>query len=292
MRVAFLMLILSGMAFSQAFSSQGSTSAKELIAATPEPAGFAAPVNLAPDLPAMPRGKSTVVGGFIRHVDQLRDELTLNIYGGHQMKIFFDQRTHIFRDGQPASLNDLRPGERVSVETLLDGDDIFARSIHSLTQSIDGQCHGQVLSFDAAKRELLVRDGLAPQPIRVQVPASATIVGQGQQAASPNALERGALVAVTFRSDGNGRAIANKVAVLASPGSAFIFNGTVSFLDVHRGVLVVVDPRDQSHYEISFDPHSAIRSSLREGVGVTVTAGFNGERYAATQIVINSPTSK
>lgn len=292
MRIVVWMLILSGMAFSQAFSSQGSNSAKELISATPDPTGLAAPVNLAPDLPAVPRGKATVIGGYIRNVDQLRDELTLNIFGGHAMKIFFDQRTHIFRDGQPASLNDLRPGERISVETLLDGDTIFARSIHSLTQSIDGQCHGQVLSFDAAKRELLVRDGLAPQPIKVEVPASATIVGEGQQTASPSALVRGALVAVTFRSDGDGRAIANKIDVLASPGSAFVFNGIVSFLDVHRGVLVLSDPRDQSHYEISFDPHSTIRGSLRQGEGVTVTAGFNGDHYAAKQIVINSPASK
>jgi hypothetical protein len=292
MRIAVLMFIVSGMAFSQAFSSQGSTSAKELIAATPDPSGLAASVNLAPDLPPMPRGKATVIGGSVRSVDQLRDELTLNVYGGHPMKIFFDQRTHIFRDGQPASLNDLRPGEHISVETLLDGDDIFARSIHSLTQSIDGQCHGQVLTFDAAKRELLIRDGLAPEPIKVQVPPSATIVGEGQQTASPTALARGALVAVTFRSDGNGRAIANKIAVLASPGSAFVFNGIVSYLDVHRGVLVLVDSRDQSHYEISFDPRSPIHSSLREGQGVTVTAGFNGEQYAAKQIVIHPPASK
>lgn len=292
MRVVLLVVILSGMAFSQALSSQGSISAKELIAATPDPSGLAAPVNLAPDLPPVPRGKATVIGGSIRTVDHLRDELTLNVYGGHPMKIYFDQRTHIFRDGQPASLGDLRPGERISVETLLDGDTIFARSIHSLTQSIDGQCHGQVLSFDAVKRELLIRDGLAPQPIKVQVPAGATIVGEGQQTASRTALSRGALVAVTFRSDGNGRAIANKIDVLATPGSAFVFNGVVSYLDVHRGVLVLADPRDQSHYEISFDPRSPIHSSLREGQGVTVTAGFNGEHYAAQQIVIHPPASK
>lgn len=292
MRVAVLMLILSGMAFCQALSTHDSSVAQELISEAPAPGGFATPVNLAPDLPPIPRGKTTVIGGSIRQVDRLRDELTLNIYGGHPMKIFFDERTHVFRDGQAASLSDLKPGERVSVETLLDGDDVFARSIHSLTQSIEGQCHGQVLSFDAAKRELSIRDGLAPQPIKLQVPASATIMGQGQQGASPTALERGALVAVTFRSDGNGRAIADKISVLASPGSNFIFSGVVSYLDVHRGVLVLLDPRDQSHYEISFDPRSPVRSSLHEGVGVTVTAGFNGEQYAAKQIVVHPAASQ
>lgn len=292
MRVLFLIVVLSGMAFSQTLSPQAPSIAKELISETPAPGGFASPVNFAPDLPPMPRGKATVIGGWIGKVDQLRDQLTLNVYGGHPLKIFFDERTHIFRDGQSASLKDLHPGERVSVETLLDGDDIFARSIHSLTQSIDGQCHGQVLSFDAANRELLIRDGLAPQPIKVQVPAAATIVGEGQQTASVTALASGALVTVTFRSDGGGHAIADKIAVLASPGSAFVFNGIVSYLDVHRGILVLTDPRDQSHYEITFDPRSTVRNSLREGVGVTVTAGFNGEQYAAKQIVVHSPASQ
>ena len=292
MRIAALVLILSGMAFSQALSTGNPSMAKELISEAPTPGGFATPVNLAPDLPAMPRGKTTVIGGSVRQVDRLRDQLTLNVYGGHPVKIFFDERTHVFRDGQAASLNDLQPGERVSVETLLDGDDVFARSIHSLTHSIDGQCHGQVLSFDAAKRDLLIRDGLAPQPIKVHVPSNVTIVGQGQQTASPTALQRGALVAITFRSDGNGRAIANKVSVLASPGSNFIFSGIVSYLDIHRGVLVLLDPRDQSRYEISFDPHSPVRASLHEGEGVTVTAGFNGDQYAAKQIVVQPPASK
>lgn len=292
MRIAVLMLILSGMAFSQVLSSHDAGVAQELISAAPTPGGFATPVNLAPDLPPVPRGKTTVIGGSIRQVDRLRDELTLNIYGGHPMKIFFDERTHVFQDGQAASLSDLKPGERVSVETLLDGEDVFARSIHSLSHSVDGQCHGQVLSFDAAKRELLIRDGLAPQPIKVLVPATATIVGQGQQAASPTALARGALVAVTFRSDGSGRALASKISVLASPGSNFIFSGIVSYLDVHRGVLVLLDPRDQSHYEITFDPRSPVRSSLHEGEAVTVTAGFNGEQYAAKQIGVHPAATK
>lgn len=291
MRIAILLILLSGMAFGQALTSQSSAT-KELISEAPIPGSFAAPVNLAPDLPAMPRGKTTVIGGSIRNVDHLRDELTLNIYGGHPLKVFFDERTRIFRNGQAASLDDLRPGERVSVETLLDGDDVFARSIHSLTQSVDGQCHGQVLSFDPASRELLVRDGLAPKPIRVQVPAGTTIVGEGQQKASASSLARGALVAVTFRPDGNGRAVANQISILATPGSAFVFSGIVSFLDVHRGVMVLVDPRDQSRYEISFDPRSPVRGSLHEGVGVTVTAGFNGEQYAARQITVDSTSGK
>jgi hypothetical protein len=291
MRVAVLVLILSALAFAQSLVPQGASAAKELISETPNPAGFAAPVNLAPDLPPVPRGKTTVIGGAIRSVDHLRDELVLNIYGGHPIRVFFDQRTRIYRNGQPAELSDLHPGERVSVETQLDGEDIFARSIHSVSQSVDGQCHGQVLSFDAAKRELLIRDGLAPQPIRVEVPANISIVGEGQQAASPAALAPGALVAITFRSDGNGHAVANQVSMLAAPGSAFVFTGVVTYLDVHDGVLSLLDPVNQKRYEISFDPQSSVRASLHEGLNVTVNAGFDGRHYTARTITLNKPAA-
>lgn len=291
MRVAIAILIFSAVAFAQSLVPQGASAAKELISETPNPAGFAAPVNLAPDLPPVPRGKTTVIGGAIRNVDHLRDELTLNIYGGHPMRVFFDERTKIYVNGQPAALSDLHPGERVSVETQLDGEDIFARSIHSLTQSLDGQCHGQVLAFDRAKGELLIRDGLAPQPIRVEVPAHINIAGEGQQAASPTALAPGALVAVTFRSDGNGHAIANQISVLASPGSAFVFTGVVTYLDVHDGVLALLDPLNQKRYEISFDPQSPVRSGLREGLNVTVNASFDGSRYSARTITFNKPAA-
>lgn len=290
MRAAILtVILLSGIAFSQSLSPQATTAANELISETPNPGGFAAPVNLAPALPPVPHGKATVIGGSIRNVDHLRDELTLNIYGGHPLRVFFDERTQIFRNGEKVSLDDLRPGERVSVETLLDGEDVFARSIHSLSQSLDGQAHGQVLSFDRASGELLIRDGLAPWPIKVQVPANAAITGQGEKTLSSAALMQGSLVAVTFRPDGNGRAIANQISVLATPGSAFVFSGVIDYLDVHAGVLVLVDPRDQSRYEISFDPRSPVRASLHEGTGVTVNANFDGSHYSAHTITLNQP---
>src|SRR5579863_5146641 len=98
MRAAILTVILTTMLssamFCQSLSPQASTAAQELISETPTP-GFASPVNLAPALPPVPTGKATVIGGSIRNVDRLRDELTLNIYGGHPMRVFFDERTQI-----------------------------------------------------------------------------------------------------------------------------------------------------------------------------------------------------
>jgi hypothetical protein len=60
-----------------------------------------------PSLPPAPQGKSTILGGAIKSVDPVRDQLTLKIYGQRPTKILFDERTQVYRDGKPVSLHDL-----------------------------------------------------------------------------------------------------------------------------------------------------------------------------------------
>lgn len=50
------------------------------------------------------------------------------------MKILFDQRTQVFRDGVKIPLLDLKPADHASVQTTLDGEKLFAISIHILSQ--------------------------------------------------------------------------------------------------------------------------------------------------------------
>src|SRR6266849_5987302 len=129
--VRYLMVaILSGAAFAQLPSPADVKSAQ--IPADQLASKMESPAVFLPALPAMPRGNSTVIGGSIRQVDGVRDQLTLNIFGGHAMKVLFDERTQVYRDGQKTSLRDLRAGDHVSVETMLDGTTVFARSIHML----------------------------------------------------------------------------------------------------------------------------------------------------------------
>ena len=241
-----------------------------------------------PALPPLPSGRATEIGGAILTMDQVRDQLTIDVFGGKSMNILFDARTRLYRDGKPASTGDLRRGERVSLETVLDGTVVFARSIHILTQWPGGECQGQVESFNRGTGELTLRDTLAPEPLNLHVSASTHILGQGQQTASAAELGAGALVAVKFRSDGSGQGTAQEIRVLAAPGAAFVFNGTLSFLDMHAGLLVLVDPRDQKHYEISFNPGLPSSRKLREGADVSVNAAFDGTRYSAKTISVRS----
>jgi hypothetical protein len=239
----------------------------------------------------MPRGKSTVIGGTISGVDPVRDQLTLKVFGGGRpMKILFDERTQVYRDGVKTSLGDLRANDHASVETMLDGTTVFARSIHMLSRSPEGECQGQVVSYEAGTGELTVSESLSPELIKLRVPAGTAIVRQGQAASAPGSsgvsdLVKGTLISATFSSDNKGQGIANRIAILATPGSEVSFTGTVTFLDLRSNQFAVAD-NDQS-YKIVFDPavFPATRN-LHEGTNVKVTAEFDGTRYVARAITI------
>jgi len=260
------------------------------------------------DLPATPRGKSTVIGGAIRGVDTVRDQFTLNVYGGKSLKVLFDARTQVYRDGLRTSVRDLRAGDHISVETVLDGTTVFARSIHMLSLLPEGECQGQVLNYNPAEHELTILNDLSREPVKLRVPAGAAIVRSGQAASNqgssdmrsldvdldPNLnLAKGTLISVKFRSDNKGHGVASEISILATPGATFVFVGNIASLDLHSGLLALIDPRDDKRYQIVFDSaRLPISRDLHEGADVTVTTEFDGGRYVANAITINSASSK
>jgi hypothetical protein len=187
-------------------------------------------------------------------------------------------------------LHDLRTEQHAAVQTALDGPNVFAISIHMLSGVPHGETQGRVLDYNAETRELTLGSTLSRDPIRLLLREDTPVVREGQNtftsaSAGQGDLVNGALVAVTFDAGDRGRAVANRVTVLAKPGSDFVFSGTVSSLDMHSGILVLVDPRDQKNYQISFDPGMMpATSSLHVGDQVRVNAAFDGTRYAAIEI--------
>jgi hypothetical protein len=248
-------------------------------------------VPLPTDSSPMPKGNPSVIGGTVASLDRVRDQLVVRVFGSKQtLRILFDERTQVFRDGKPIPVRELRPADHVSLETVADRTGIFAKSIHVRSTATEAECRGQILKYDPAKGELTVRDMLTPQPVTLTLGSRTTFVGEDQSTtASAAALKPGALVAATFSADGPGRRVAHQVTILAAPGSAFTFAGTVAYLDLSSGLLVVTDPRDKKTYEISFEPRRFPTSSqLRQGSDVTITADFNGTRYVARDIAVNS----
>ena len=247
-----------------------------------------------PGLPPAPRGKSTIIGGEIRSVDPVRDELTLKAFGQRPVKILFDERTQAFIDGKKISLRQLGHADHASVQTLLDGTNVFALSIHILSQSPEGEYQGRVLNYEPGSNELTISSAMFHDPLKIFVPAGTSITRVGQTAftavhAGTDDLVKGTLISVTFQSDKQGRGVADKVSVLATPGSTFVFTGNISALDMHAGKLALVDPVDNKTYQVSFDAASLPSAqNLHPGDHIMVTADFNGDHYVASSITLNN----
>jgi hypothetical protein len=57
--------------------------------------------------------------------------------------------------------------------------------------------------------------------------------------------------------------------------------------------LVLIDPRDDKRYDVTFDStRFPMSRDLHEGADVTVTADFDGARYVASAITINAASGK
>src|SRR5271156_916527 len=243
------------------------------------------PASLLPDLPALPRKKASLIGGSIDKVDHIRDQLTLQIFGGGKMKVAFDPRTHIVQGSTQASILDLRPGDRAYVDTILDGSTIFARNIRLATSGSGGKSQGVVVSYQGD--ELVLRDTLSPDPVKLHFTSGTKIVQDGHSAFA-NQLVPGTLVDVDFMAQKSNREV-QQVSILAVPGTDFTFAGRVISLDLHIGLLVLQSANDHKTYEIYLDPSAiTVDDRLRAGADVSTVANFDGSRYVARNLTVNS----
>jgi hypothetical protein len=200
--------------------------------------------------------------------------------------VVFDPRTRIYRDGAPASAADLHPGDRVYVDTILDGSTIFARNIRLKSTAPTGESQGVVVSY--RRGELTMRDQLSPHSVTVRLSPSTQVV-QGDKTSSANELVPGTLIAVKFGAQQDGRYMAKEVSVLAVPGSSFTFAGEVINLDLRTGLLVLNSSTDRKTYEIYLDQAAGtVNDNLRQGAQVSVIARFDGDRYVARNVTVSS----
>ena len=245
------------------------------------------PANSLGTLPPAPGGQASLIGGTLSNLDPLRDQIVVQAFGGGRNTLLFDERTHVYIDGRAASLHDLKEGQHIYAETVLDRADVFARSIHIATQDVAEQTTGQIVAYDSNRNELVLRDALFSKAVRLHVNRSTTLM-QGDRALNLSELRPGALVNVRFTISAGHEPLARQVSVLAQAGTAFVFPGRVTLLDLHTGILVLLDPRDNKSYELFCDPAVVpVPQDLREGSNVTVSANFDGTRYSATAITLD-----
>ncbi len=300
-------LLLSTFAYSQAPSESGSSASaatSSVVSATDgsikpvQPAVvdappdtdagiLADPASLLPDLPRLPNAKATLIGGTVERLDRVRDQLTVRVFGGGRVNILFDPRTHVYRGPSEATIADLKIGERVYVDTILDGTTVFARAIRLKKEQAVGESQGTVLKYRADRSELTIRDAISPTPIRVRLNSSTRFL-QGDRAVAASVLTEGSLVALKFGSEGNGHDVAREVLILALPGTRYTFAGQVAHLDLRTGLLVINSSTDRKTYEVYLDPSAPPDDNLHTGSVVTVVTSFEGSRYVARSLTIES----
>src|SRR6266496_4674460 len=110
------------------------------------------------DLPELPSGKITLIGGTVTSLDEIMNRMVVQPFGSKQkMKVAFDTRTVFFQDGKAISYKDIREGQRIYVDTMLNGTTVFAKKIWIQISADNGIGRGQIVDYDPEHQTLTVR---------------------------------------------------------------------------------------------------------------------------------------
>ncbi len=269
-------------------SLPSTTPAKPGVPATANGAGNN-PFDPVLEPPPLPKGKPTLIGGLATHVDQVRNRISIQPFGGGaKVKLFVDERSRIYRDGKETTILDVHKGDRIYVDTMLDGSRIFAKNLRIVTQTGVAEMRGQVIAFDPSRGSVSVRDQLSVHPITFLV-NGATKYSSLKGNASAGDLQPGSLIDVQFSPDAKNRGVAEQIVVLARPGDNYIFSGTVTSLDMRVNALMLENRSDDQTYEVHFST-AALPDihALKVGSEVTAQATFDGKEYRASTLKIES----
>jgi len=245
------------------------------------------PSSLLPDLPPVPRENATLIGGTIAKLDRVRDRVVVRVFGGGDMAVLYDPRTVVYRGGKDASITDLQQGDRIYLDTILDGETVFARTIRLGGTRASGESRGVVVKYRPERNELTLRDSLSPKSVQVHLNSNTRVV-QGEKPVSANILSPGSLVSITFSAEGDGHNTAREVSILAVPGQHFTFSGAVVHIDLRTGLVVVKSSTDNKTYDIYLSRSITPDENLHPGATVTAVTDYDGTRYVAKNLTINS----
>jgi len=235
------------------------------------------------DLPPLPNKPVSLIGGTIIDLDPVRNQLTIRPFGDRKkMHFSFDLRTQITAEGKPVNERDLKTGQRISIETMLDGTHVFAKVIRIQTAA-HGSGYGQVIDYDPSGRILTLRDELSGEPVHFHVSPTA-VVRTGNETRPATNLTSGSLVSLSFETERD-QPVVREISLLAQPGSSFSFYGKITFVDLSRKTVAIDNQNDDKNYEIHLSsiPQSMMRN-LHEGTVVGISAVFDGSQYIARNL--------
>ena len=272
--------------------SFGSTTQQGTQPSSPQPRDSAKNPDPDPllDPPPLPNGKVTLVGGTVKSVDLVRNRVVVQPFGGGAMKVNFDERTHIYRDGVETTQLGIHKGDRVYMDTMLDGPSVFARNIRVGSQGQPAHAEGQVISFDPQSGMLVLRDRLSSQPVSFRANQNTAITVDGKTGSLAD-LKPGSIISVRFSPYRANSGTATEIAIAAIPGTVFTFSGKVTNVDLRSGVISVENRTDDKTYDINFSIGRVDRrDALNIGSDVTIQAVFQGNGYLAQSITVDEPS--
>jgi hypothetical protein len=280
--VGALLAISPALGQSQAgFANGASTPSPTASTSAPNAARRAEDYDPLLDLPPLKHETVTLIGGVVVRLDEVMNHMVFQPFGTKQrLQVHFDTRTHFYLDGKPITEREVKQGQRVYLDTQLNGDRVFAKTIWIRSSAESGVGRGQIMDFDPGHRVVTVRDELSNQPLKLQLAPNATI-RKANQPATEKDLVQGALVDIEFGAQRELRAIT----VLAAPGSAFVFAGKVTYVDLSQKLIAIDNRSDGKKYDVSTDAIApSVLRQVREGEDVSVSAVFDGERYSARSV--------
>ena len=242
------------------------------------------------EVPPLPKSKTTLIGGLATSVDHVRNHVTVQPFGGgKKVKVFLDERSHIYRNGTETTILGIHKGDRVYVDTMLaDNNHILARNVRVLTDTGLAEVRGQVVSTDPQRGMINVRDQLSAKPVSFSV-NSATKYSSTKGSANAGDIQPGSLIDVQF-SPHHERPVAQEVTLLAKPGDNYIFSGVVTSMDMRTNSFYVDNKSDDQSYEVHFN-RAAVSDmqALKVGAEVTARATFDGKQYVASNVRVEKP---
>lgn len=241
------------------------------------------------DPPPLPNKSVSLIGGTVTKLDPVMNQLTIRPFGENKkVRIAFDTRTRIYAEAQPASESALQNGQRVYVDTMLNGTTVFAKSIQIDARGGAGSGRGQIIAYEPGSQMLTLRDELSDQATQFQLSPS-TVVRSDGQTRSTTDLAPGSLVSLKFATE-QGKDVVREVSLLATPGSTFSFFGPITYVDLSRKLVALDNRNDDKNYEIHLTaiPRSMLQN-LHEGNVVGISAVFDGAQYVAHDISFAQP---
>jgi len=179
---------------------------------------------LAPELvpEPLPKNKVALIGGVVESIDQVRNRMTIQIFGAKKMKLIFDERTHFDRNGVETNQLAVKTGDRVYLDTQQAEGKIFARNVHLRTAQGIASASGQVISYNPKTGDVSMRDQISKRPVNFRV-TQTTVIKAKDTEGTAGLLQPNALVSVRLSAAPGNRSVADEIDVVASPGAKFIF---------------------------------------------------------------------